>query len=381
VSNQILRTRVDNAGEKATHDPWPAAVPAAPETMRAVAFNAFGSPAVLTVREVETPAIGPADVLIRVAATSIGRLLDLSVRAGTHPFAGFRLPHILGAEHAGTVTAVGAGVTSVRVGDRVAVFPVITCGACAACSIDRSEGCTTLQIIGVHRPGAYAEYTAVPASNVQVIEPDVDPVSAAALSLVGPVAMNQLTQAGVAPGDWVLVQGGASALGSLAAALAMHLGARVIATSRSPLKRFKIEKTGVAAALDPTADDFVALVMGLTGGRGVKVAIDDLGHPLIWSRTMDCLATLGTVVTSGAFLGGNVQLDLLRLCLRSQRILGVRTGTRTSAQQFWSVVDDGFRPVIDRTYPLSRAAEAHAYMTDSNIGRVALVVDSTEVLA
>jgi NADPH:quinone reductase-like Zn-dependent oxidoreductase len=195
------------------------------------------------------------------------------------------------------------------------------------------------------------------------------------------VAMNQLTQAGVAPGDWVLVQGGASALGSLAAALAMHLGARVIATSRSPLKRFKIEKTGVAAALDPTADDFVALVMGLTGGRGVKVAIDDLGHPLIWSRTMDCLATLGTVVTSGAFLGGNVQLDLLRLCLRSQRILGVRTGTRTSAQQFWSVVDDGFRPVIDRTYPLSRAAEAHAYMTDSNIGRVALVVDSTEVLA
>jgi NADPH:quinone reductase-like Zn-dependent oxidoreductase len=349
--------------------------------MRATVFEAFGPPEVLVQREVATPAIGPDEVLVRVAVTSVGRHLDLNARAGTHPYDGFKLPHILGAEHAGTVVQVGSEVTSAGVGDRVAVFPVITCGRCQPCLTGRPEGCEPQQIIGIHRAGGYAEYAAVPAPNVRVMPPGlgIDPAAAAALALAGPVAMNQLTQAGMSAGDWVLVQGAASALGSLTAALAVHLGARVIGTSRSAAKRKVLEAMGVEATLDPAAEDFTDRVLSLTGGHGVSLAVDDLGEPKIFAATMASLATLGTVVSSGAFLSGQagVGLDLRRLYLRSQRVIGVRTGTQASADALWREAASGFRPVIDRAFPLADACHAHSYLEeDSNVGRVVLYVEA-----
>ncbi len=355
---------------------WPATPTAVEPTMRAMAFDRFGPPEVLEARQLPTPVPGPDEVLVRVAAVGVGRLLDLTARAGTHHYQGFQLPHVLGAEHSGTAVAVGSGVTSVKVGDHVAVFPVITCGDCQACRSGRTEGCSALEILGIHRPGAYAEYTRVPAANVHVVPPGIDPVGAAALALAGPVAMNQFDQAGLVAGDWLLVQGAASALGSLTAALGVHLGARVIGTSRSAHKRDILKTYGLTAVLDPTADDFVAQVLNLTDNRGVAVAVDDLGEPRIWSGTLAALATLGTAVSSGTFLGGQVELDLKRLYLRSQRIIGVRTGTPSSTHVLWEEVRRGFRPVVDRSFPLSQAPQAHRYLQDdSNTGRVVLVVD------
>ena len=88
---------------------------------------------------------------------------------------------------------------------------------------------------------------------------------------------------------------------------------------------------------------------------------------------MDVLAWRGRVVTSGAFLGGKVELDLLRLYTRSQRIIGVRSGNLRSADRLWKAVAEGFRPVIDRSYPVARADEAHRYLEESaNTGRVVL---------
>jgi NADPH:quinone reductase-like Zn-dependent oxidoreductase len=358
---------------------WPEPPEAVPRVMRAVAFREFGAPDVLRVEEVETPRAGPAEVLIRVAAVSVGRLLDLTARAGTHPYAQFRLPHVLGAEHSGTVVAVGTGVRHLGVGDRVAVFPVVTCGACAACLDGCSEACPTLEIMGVHRQGGYAEYTRVPAVNAHVVPESIDPATAAGIALAGPVAQNQLTQAGLAAGDWVLVQGAASALGSLTAVLAEHLGARVIGTSRSEWKRRRLLDMGLAAALDPTSDTFVDDVLALTGGAGVRVAIDDLGDEAIWQRTMAVLATRGAVVTSGAFLGGTGHIDLMRLYSRCQRVLGVRTGNLASARAVWDEVAKGFRPVVDRAFPVARAADAHRYLeADNNMGRVVLTAGSDD---
>ncbi len=361
---------------------WPTVPGTVPDVMRATVFEAFGPPEVLVRREVATPSVGPDEALVRVAVTSVGRHLDLNARAGTHPYDGFRLPHILGAEHAGTVVQVGSEVTSARAGDRVAVFPVITCGRCQPCLTGRPEGCEPQQIIGIHRAGGYAEYSAVPALNLRVLAPglDIDPAAAAALALAGPVAMNQLTQAGMAAGDWVLVQGAASALGSLTAALAVHLGARVIGTSRSAAKRRALDAIGVEATLDPTAADVTDRVLSLTGGHGVSLAVDDLGEPEIFAATMASLATLGTVVSSGAFLSGRsgeVGLDLRRLYLRSQRVIGVRTGTQASSDALWREVGNGLRPVIDRAFPLADARNAHSYLEeDSNVGRVVLYVEA-----
>ena len=355
---------------------WPpAAGPGA--SMSAVVFSRFGPPEVLRRAIIATPRPGPDEVLVRVAAVSVGRLLDLSARAGTHPYARFVLPHVLGAEHSGVVAATGEAVRGLTEGQRVAVFPAISCAQCAMCRRGREEACGSLQLIGTHRPGAYADYVAVPARNVHPVPAGVSPVDAAALALAGPVAQNQLTQAGFEPGMWVLVQGAASALGSTTAALAAHRSARVIATSRSAAKRKRLAALGAEAVLDATSPSFAEDVRDLTRGHGVDVAIDDIGEPAVWAATMDALAVGGTAVTSGAFRGGGVGLNLLRLYSACQRVIGVRTGNPASCRALWAEVEHGFRPVVDRTFPLFAAAEAHHYLeTDTNVGRVALINDS-----
>ncbi|MER7180240.1 zinc-binding dehydrogenase [Streptomyces hyaluromycini] len=353
---------------------WPEPVPV-PASMRAMVFRRFGPPDVLEQAVLDTPRPGPGEVLVQVAAVSIGRLLDLTARAGRHPYAKFQLPHVLGADHAGVVAAVGDGVDAVRVGDRVAVFPVVTCGTCSTCAEGREEACASLSLIGTHRPGAYAQYCVAPARNVHRVPEGITPAVAASLALNGAVAANQLTQAGLRPGHWVLVQGAASALGSATAALARHLGARIIATSRSPQKRKAMAAAGAEVVLDATAPDFAAQVREATDGHGADIVVDNLGDPAVWDATIDALARGGTVVTSGAFLGGKVQLDLQHLYSNCQRVIGVRTGNPAAVDELWSQVEHGFRAVLDRTFPIAHAAAAHRYLEDdSNVGRVALTV-------
>jgi NADPH:quinone reductase-like Zn-dependent oxidoreductase len=353
---------------------WPR--PKAPgATMTAVAFAEFGPPEVLTSVSRQTPRPGPGEVLVQVAAVSVGRLLDVTARAGNHPYATFVLPHVLGADHAGVVAATGREVAGFRTGDKVAAFPAVTCGTCDMCQGGYDELCPSLQLIGTHRPGAYAQYVAVPARNLHRVPEGISPAQAAALALAGPVAMNQLTRGGFRPGQWVLVQGASSGLGSVTAALARHLGGLVIATSRVPAKRDCLRALGVEAVLDPTDEGFAGRVRELTAGRGVDIAIDDLGEPRIWAATMGALAAGGTVVSSGAFLGREVAVNLQRLYSLGQRIVGVRTGNLASIPPLWAAVEGGFRPALDRSFPLPDAAAAHRYIeSDGNVGRVALLV-------
>lgn len=352
---------------------WPVPAEPGPE-MGATVFSEFGPPEVLHHAVLPTPRPGAGEVLVQVAAVSVGRLLDLRARAGTHPYAQFVLPHVLGAEHAGVVAAVGSSVTSAAVGDRVAVFPSVFCGQCRFCLRGRQEACRALQLIGTHRQGAYADYVAVPAENVHPVPADISPVEASSLALSGPVAANQLAQAGFEPGMWVLVHGAASALGSTTAALAAHLGGRVIATSRSAAKRERLAAHGLEATLDATSPSFADDVRDLTAGDGVDLVVDDLGEPGIWATTADVLAVTGTVVTSGAFLGGDVSINLLRMYSLCQRAIGVRTGNPASIRAAWAEVERGFRPVVDRSFPRDRAADAHHYVeSDTNVGRVTLV--------
>lgn len=357
---------------------WPQVPDEVPATMAAAVATGFGDPDVLVQRALPVPAVGDDDVLVRVGAVSVGRMLDAGARAGRHPYPGFVFPHVFGAEHAGTVVAVGAAVGDVAVGDKVAVYPSVVCGQCPTCRSGRTEACSRLQILGMHRQGADAEYTAVPAANVHVLSAGaaaaMGPATAAALALSGPVSMHQLSEAGMRPGDWVLVQGAASALGSVTAALAAHLGARVVGTSRSAAKRAVVAGLGLEAALDSGAADLTEQVLALTGGAGAAVVVDDLGDPDLFAVSTACLATLGTLVSSGAFLGPVVPLDLGRLYLRSQRVVGVRTGTRESVRAFWREVDAGFRPLVDAAFPLERAADAHRHVEGgAGTGRVVLV--------
>lgn len=345
--------------------------------MKAMAFTEFGGPEVLHEMEWPDPEPGPDEVVIRMAAVSIGRLLDIAARSGKMPWAKIDPPWILGADHVGEVVAVGEAVDTPTPGTRVAVYPSVTCGECRFCAAGREEVCPHAQVIGVQRQGAYAELSVVPARNAHPIGDEISDHDAAALALNGPVAFNQFQRiGGIEPGSWLLVQAGASALGSMTVVLAVHLGARVITTSRDPSKREALEALGVEAVLDWRDDDFAGRVKEITGGDGVDVAVDNIGSEEMFATTIAALSRGGTVVTSGAFRGGTPPLDLRSLYTFSQRIVGVRTGSLSAVEGFWREAERGLKPVTDRTFPLSEAAAAHEHVErDENIGRVALVVE------
>lgn len=364
----------DIGGEQGDAEVWRELRPV-PAEMTAVRFHEFGGPDVLRVDRIPVPTPGPGEVLVQVRAVGVGRLLDLVARAGKHPYARFDLPHILGAEHVGLVAAWGDGVAGPPIGSRVAVYPSVNPVEDEHTAAGQPELSPVLKIIGTHRPGAYALYSTVPAVNVFVVPDGVSPTQAVALALSGPVALNQFTAVGLRPGQRVLVQGASSALGSTTALLARELGAEVIATSRSEDKRADLRRLGLGTVLDPHDEDLVAKVRQAFGGAGADVVVDNLGEPTIWAASLAVLAPGGAVVSSGAFLGRQVVVDLQRLYVQGQRIVGVRTGNLRAAAELWQLVAAGFRVDVDRTFPLEEAAAAHRHVeSGANVGRVALVV-------
>ncbi|QII03231.1 zinc-binding dehydrogenase [Rhodococcoides fascians A21d2] len=344
--------------------------------MTAVTFREFGDPDVLKTEIVAVPEIRRDQILIRVGAVSVGRLLDLVARSGSHPYAHFSFPHILGAEHAGVVAAIGSDVTGRRIGDRVATFPVVTDSDCPMVQAGYGELSPTVEIIGTHRQGAYAQYIAVPARNVFSVPPGLNPSDAVAVALAGAVAMNQMHRAGFVPGQRIVVQGATSALGSTTALLAQHLGAELVVTSRYAGKRDRLRELGFTNVLDSASTSLPHEIRDAFAGHAADIVVDNLGEPELWAKGMDSLAPGGAMVSSGAFLGHQVTVDLQRLYSQGQRVIGVRTGNLQSAARMWKEVNKGFRSVVDRTFPLESASTAHRYVeSSSNVGRVTLTVD------
>ncbi|HKG37511.1 MAG TPA: alcohol dehydrogenase catalytic domain-containing protein [Conexibacter sp.] len=355
--------------------------------MRAVVFDRFGPPDVLQLVERPDPQPGPGDVVVRVEAASVARL-DVFARAGRLP--GIALPRVPGGEHAGVVEAVGVDVHDLAVGARVVVFPVLTCGDCRWCRGGRAESCPTRVVLGVHADGSYAELTAVPRTHVREIPDELSAADAAAAAMSGTLAHHQLAEAGAQPNDWVLVQAAGGGLGAVSALLGVHLGMRVIATSRTPQKRARLERLGVVAALDATDHPgFVDAVMELTGGAGVTAALDSVGDPRTFERTLAVLGRTGAVVLAGAglrdpaadrddgagdgALAHSPRLDLARLYVLSQRISALSTSHVERFHAFWPLVEAGFRAPLDRSFPLAEAAAAHERLErNENFGRVTL---------
>src|SRR5262245_58097322 len=177
---------------------------AAPAAMMAMVMREFGPPDVLRLEEVPTPRPGPGEVLIRVHAVSVNRTLDLAVRAGTYPTRA-ALPHVLGVDPSGVITALGEGVTARKVGDRVATRQILR-------PASESAGPS---LLGVHAWGGYAEYVKVPAEMTHMVPEGLDFVTATVVARHGPTALSMLRDvARVKPGEWVLVMGASGGLGA-----------------------------------------------------------------------------------------------------------------------------------------------------------------------
>jgi NADPH:quinone reductase-like Zn-dependent oxidoreductase len=336
------------------------------EFMKALQLLAHGAPGRLEVREVPDPTPAGDEVVIRVAACGLNRL-DLWLEEAGLPIA-VELPRIPGGEVAGTVELLGRNVGSWRVGDRVALQSNLFCGECEYCRRGEESICLKGRLLGIQVDGGFAELCRVPARALVALPEGVSFEMSAALTLAGSTAMHMLTRrAEVKRGQWVLIAGGASGVGSAAIQIARALGARVVTTASTPEKRRFCESLGAELVVDPADPGWPAAVRQFTGKRGVDLVIEHVGGAFFES-VFECLARGGTVVTCGATAGRKITLNLWPLFVKEQQIVGSYGRTRRDmiATLAW-LADGRLKASIDEVLPLDRGAEAFARLRNRQV--------------
>jgi 2-desacetyl-2-hydroxyethyl bacteriochlorophyllide A dehydrogenase len=334
--------------------------------VKAVQLVAHGTPGKFELRDVPDPQPGPNDVVVDVTACGLNHL-DLWLEEAGLPIP-LQLPRTPGGEIAGTIAAVGSNVTDWKRGDRVAIQSNLFCGECEFCKRGEESLCLRGEILGVQRDGGFAEKVLVPARALVRLPGNVSFETSAALTLAGSTAMHMLTnRAEVRIGDWVLVIGGASGVGSAAIQIAKQLGARVLSTGSTETKRNLAKQLGAEVALDPAAPDWPAEVRKLTGKRGVDLVIEHVGGDVL-RKCFDCLARGGTIVTCGATAGREVPVDLWPFFVKQHRLIGSYGRNRVDLQETLEWAAGGkLKAVIDSIVPLNETPAAFAKLRSRNV--------------
>ncbi len=331
--------------------------------MKAVVLRSFGGPEQLVFEDVPDPKPLSDEIVVKVATVSINRSFDLAVRKGTYS-RGAVLPLVLGADPSGTVCAVGDNVHTFKIADRVAVMSTIACGQCVECRRGAGASCGFSRTIGVHRWGGYAEYVAVPASNAALIPEGLGFDQATVIARHGAAAYNFLIERGkLHAGETALIFGASGALGGFAVQVAKLVGTTVLAVAGADNRAAFARQLGADAAINSRTGNVVDQIMTLTNGRGADLVFESSGDPDLWPLALRCLAQTGRLVSCGAHAGGNVQLDLRRLYIGRLQIIGA-AGVNVSDLD-WALSTGArgdIRAIINRVYPLERAAEAQDYV-------------------
>jgi zinc-binding alcohol dehydrogenase/oxidoreductase len=325
--------------------------------VKAIVIHEDGGPEVLRYEEVPDPVAGPGEVLIRMRAASLNHL-DVWTRKG---LPSVPKPRILGADGAGTVEALGDGVTGFELGQAVVINPGL-------------EHDGVIHVIGEHTQGVHAELAAVPATNVYPLREGLSFEQAAAFPLVYETAYRMLvTRAGLQAGEWVLVWGIGGGVATAAFRIAQALGARTIVTSGSAEKLAKARELGADVAVDHREGDVVAAVKE-TAGKGADVVVETVGDAT-WKRTLDAARPGGRVVVCGATSGPNPPAALHRLWWKQLDILGSSMGTRADFEGAYDLVAAGATPVIDSVLPLADARAAHERLEQGEqFGKIVLSI-------
>ena len=325
-----------------------------PETMRAVAIRAAGGPEVLEPTTRPVPEPRPGEVLIRLAHAGVNRP-DVLQRAGIYdpPPGASDLP---GLEGAGEVAALGPGVSGLSVGQEV---------------------CALLP------GGGYAEYARAPAAHCLPVPEGLSLREAAAVpECAFTVWSNVVMRGRLAPGETLLIHGGSSGIGTTAIQIARSLGARVIVTAGSRAKCEACEGLGAERAIDYREEDFVEVVRSM---GGADVILDMVGGGYI-PRNLAALSEDGRLVQIAFLSGPKAEVNFAQLMTRRLTITGstlrpqsdvakARIAAELRAHVWPMLATGALRPVMDRTFPLEEASQAHARMELSeHVGKIVLDV-------
>jgi len=343
--------------------------------MRAVVIREFGGLEAVRIEELPRPVPGAGEVLVRLKAAALNHL-DIWVRGGRRP-GGLAGPHVLGSDGAGTVEELGPAVSGPPVGAAVMINPAISCGQCAWCDLGQHSLCERFDILGLGRPGTFAQFVVVPSENVHPIPGGLSFIEAAAIPLAGLTAWRMMiTKARPQPGETVLVLGVGGGVSGLCVQLAALCGARAIASSRSQLKLDRARALGAAETiLYRDQEQLVRECLELTGGRGADVVVDNVGAAT-WGATLRAVVRGGRIVINGCTSGCEPRTDLRAYYWKQLTILGSTMGSRGEFRELVRELAQGrLRPTIDSTYPLEEAAEAQARMERAeHFGKIVLTI-------
>lgn len=328
-----------------------------PATMTAIEIKAFGAPEALVPARRPLPVPGAGELLVKVTAAGVNRP-DVLQRQGLYnpPPGASDIP---GLEIAGTVAALGAGVTGWRLGDKV---------------------------LALLAGGGYAEYAVAPLPQCLPVPKGLDMVEAAALpETFFTVWTNVFERGALKAGESLLVHGGASGIGTAAIQLATALGARVFASAGGAEKCRACEALGAERSIDYKSEDFVDVLAKATGGKGVDVILDMVGGDYT-ARNLKLLAPDGRLVQIAFLRGSKVEIDLAPLMLKRLTLTGSTLRARAVEEkgriaaallkEVWPLIEAGkVKPVIFKSFPLKDAAQAHRLMeSNAHIGKIMLTV-------
>ena len=325
--------------------------------MKAIRIHEDGGPDVLRYEDAPDPVPGDGEVLIRLRAASLNRL-DVWVRKG---LPSVPKPRILGADGAGIVEALGAGVGGLEPGQPVVINPGL-------------EHDGRITVVGEHTDGTHAELIALPATNVYPLADGLTFEEAAAFPLVYETVYRMLvTKARLADGEWVLVWGVGSGIGTAALAIVKALGARVLATSSSDEKLVRARELGADETVNHAVADVTAAAKRVTDGRGVDVVVEHVGQAT-WQTSLQAARTEGRIVVCGATTGPNPPAALHRIWWKQLVVYGSTMGTRADFEAVYELVASGrARPVVDSVFALTDARAAHERMErGEHFGKIVL---------
>ena len=323
--------------------------------MKAVQVTRFGLEHPMELGEVAEPKPGAGEMLVRIAAAGVNPL-EVAIRTGNHPRAGaMTLPYTCGTDVAGEVEAVGDGVEAFAPGDRV---------------------------WGRASTGAYAEKGLLPADSTGMLPDSMSYAAGAALPIPLLTAWNAVVVKGeAAPGDCVLVQGGAGGVGYLAIQLARTIGCRVFTTVSSKEKAEFCLAAGAEAAINYREEDVPERVMDLTSGRGVEVVVENIGcDNLASDLKLNAINGRIVIVGTGTGKGPDVTIPLPAAMGRDARILALSSGNLNPLvpgilRRLAPLLEGGaIKPHIGRELPLEQANESHEVLLSGKfLGKINLV--------
>lgn len=345
--------------------------------MKAAVIRSHGDRRNVRVENLPRPEIeDPTDVVVRVRACALNRL-DVFVREGLSG-PGVRsaeLPHVSGADVAGEVVDVGGEAQRWKAGDRVVVYPGLSCGWCGPCERGEDTMCREYRIFGEDVWGGLAEYCRVPSRNLEPLPGGISFEKAAALPVAYTTAWRMVVTAGrLLPNERVLVLGASGGVGTAAIQTSKTLGARVLGVTSGAEKAERLQEIGVDRAIDRHTEDFEAVALEETRGAGVEVVVNPVGGST-WRPAIRSLAMGGRMLVCGATIGDDPEMSIRELYQSHRQVLGAPLGNR---RDFRAALDSLARgnldPLVHASLSLEETSEAHRLVEEGEaFGKVIVV--------